>query len=63
MADPNYLQTVAPKTAAAIRAAVNANPRLSRIIQFNTVGGLAAMNGIDAGSLPIPKEQPPIFPK
>jgi hypothetical protein len=24
MADPNYLKTVAPKTAAAIRAAVNA---------------------------------------
>ena len=61
MADPNYLKTVAPKTAAAIRAAVNANPRLSRIIQFNTIGGLAAMNGIDAGSLPIPKEQPPIL--
>jgi hypothetical protein len=55
MADPNYLKTVAPKTAAAIRATVNANPRLSQILQFNTLAGLAAMNGIDAGSLPIPK--------
>jgi len=38
MADPNYLKTEAPKTAAAIRAAVNANPEVSRIIQFNMGG-------------------------
>ena len=42
MADPNYLKTVAPKTAAAIRGAVNSNPRLNGMIQFN------------AGGLPIP---------
>lgn len=38
MADPNYIKTVAPKTAAAIRAAVNANPAVSRIVQFNMSG-------------------------
>lgn len=41
MTDPNYLKTVAPKTAAAIRKAVNTDPRLSPTIQFNT-GGLPA---------------------
>jgi hypothetical protein len=39
MADPNYLKSVAPKTAAAIRAAVNENDELRHIIQFN-VGGV-----------------------
>jgi hypothetical protein len=48
LADPNYIKTVAPNTAAAIRKAVNSNPRLSRTIQFNTIAGLAAMNGIDS---------------
>lgn len=38
MTDPNYLKTVAPKTAAAIRKAVNSNPRLNKIIQFNMGG-------------------------
>jgi hypothetical protein len=55
MTDPNYFKTVAPKTAAAIRAAVNAHPTLSKIIQFNAVAGLAAMNGLDSDSLVIPK--------
>ena len=35
LTNPNYLKTAAPRTAAAIRAAVNPNPRLNRIIQFN----------------------------
>jgi hypothetical protein len=35
LTDPNYLKTVAPRTAAAIRAAVNPNPRVNTIIQFN----------------------------
>jgi hypothetical protein len=61
MADPNYLKTVAPKTAAAIRAAVNAHPALSKIVQFNTIAGLAAMNGINPDSVPIPRQQPPVF--
>jgi hypothetical protein len=39
MADPNYIKTVAPKTAARIREFVNNNPRLNKIIQFN---GIAA---------------------
>jgi hypothetical protein len=37
MTDPNYLKTVAPKTAARIREAVNADPTLAKIIQFNLV--------------------------
>jgi hypothetical protein len=63
LADPNYIKTVAPKTAAAIRAAVNAHPTLSKIIQFNTIGELATLNGIDPGSLPIPPQQSPVFPQ
>jgi len=38
MKSPTYLKTVAPKTAGAIRAAVNSNPRLSNTIQFNSMG-------------------------
>ena len=38
MADPNSMKTTAPKTAAAIRAAVNGNTRLNGTIQFNTGG-------------------------
>jgi 2,3-bisphosphoglycerate-independent phosphoglycerate mutase len=33
--NPNYLKTEAPNVAARIRAAVNTNPNLNRIIQFN----------------------------
>ena len=39
MTDPNYLKTVAPKTAETIRRAVNRHPRLSKIIQFNSIAG------------------------
>jgi len=35
MQNPNYLKTVAPNVAARIRAAVNPNPNLNGIIQFN----------------------------
>ena len=38
MANPSYLKEAAPKTAAAIRNAVNRNPETRRIIQFNTGG-------------------------
>jgi hypothetical protein len=41
LTDPNYLKTVAPKTAARIRAYVNANPRLAALIQFNAIGAAA----------------------
>ncbi len=61
MADPNYLKTVAPKTAAAIREAVNPNTHINKIVQFNTIAGLAATNGIDPGSLPILRQPPPVF--
>jgi hypothetical protein len=61
LANPDYLKTVAPKTAAAVREAVNSHLSLSKIIQFNTIGGLAAVNGIDPNLLPIPRQQPPVF--
>jgi hypothetical protein len=35
MRDPGYLKSAAPNVAARIRAAVNPNPNLNRIIQFN----------------------------
>jgi hypothetical protein len=38
MADPNYMKTVAPDVAKAIRDNVNAHPELSKIIQFNAGG-------------------------
>jgi hypothetical protein len=47
LADPNYLKTVAPRVAAAIRKAVNAHPELSRIIQFNSA--LATLGLADSG--------------
>jgi len=40
LTNPNYLKTAAPKVAAAIRDAVNSNPRLRDVIQFNTIAGL-----------------------
>lgn len=45
MTDPNYLKTVAPKTAAAIRAAVNPHPNTRNLIQFNSLAGPAAVGG------------------
>ena len=55
MADPNYLKTVAPNTAARIREFVNENPRLSKTIQFNSLAG-----GAVAGSpLLIPVDHDP----
>jgi hypothetical protein len=38
IANPNYIKSVAPMTAEAIRRAVKSNPRLRRIIQFNASG-------------------------
>jgi hypothetical protein len=55
MADPNYFKAVAPKTAAAIRAAVNDKPALNKIIQFNALG---------LPPLPMPRQEkslPPDF--
>ena len=47
MANPNYFKTVAPKTAAIIRAAVNESPTLKRVIQLNS---LLAAGLVGAGS-------------
>ncbi|HZN27897.1 MAG TPA: hypothetical protein VFB88_00930 [Xanthobacteraceae bacterium] len=55
MADPNYLKTIAPKTAAAIREAVNSHPALGKIIQFNAMAGPVAIIGgadLDTASIP-----------
>jgi hypothetical protein len=43
MRDPNYLKSVAPKTAAAIQSAVNPHWKLRNIIQFNTLGPLGML--------------------
>lgn len=51
LTDPNYIKTVAPKTAQRIRAYVNANPSLNRIIQFNSLLPAAAGGGIAGLSL------------
>ena len=44
MANPNWIKTMAPRTAARIREWVNTHPELSKLIQFNSVaagaGGL-----------------------
>jgi hypothetical protein len=47
MANPSYMKEVAPKTAAAIRKAVNADPAIRKIIQFNI------------GGAPLPPVSPP----
>lgn len=53
MANPDYLKTVAPKTAARIREYVNENSRLNRVIQFNSnplessLPGLSFLNADD----------------
>lgn len=60
MADPNYLKTVAPKTSAAIRAAVNGNPKLAPIIQFNSMAPwLAGAGGAGAAWYLLPPDQRP----
>jgi hypothetical protein len=55
MANPNYLKTVAPDVAKAIREAVNSHPVLSKIIQFNSLAALLA-GGIDSESTPDPNQ-------
>lgn len=53
MLDPNYLKTVAPKTAARIREYVNGNPALNKTIQFNSLAGVGLLG---AGVLGAPDE-------
>lgn len=45
MTNPNYLKTVAPRTAERIRDAVNGHPFLSKIIQFNGIAAAPALGG------------------
>lgn len=45
MEHPEYIKTVAPKTAARIRKLFNENPRVAEWIQFNGIAGLLAVGG------------------
>ena len=46
MQNPNWIKTVAPNTAARIRAYVNNHPMIKNVIQFNSAAGiLGAANG------------------
>jgi hypothetical protein len=63
LANPNYLKTVAPRTAAAIRAAVilgsraRGHPRLSRIIQFNSLAAAAGTAIASGQVVPTPQQE------
>ncbi len=46
MTNPNYMKTVAPRTAAAVRKLVNTHPELSKIVQFNSAIGVPAISGL-----------------
>ncbi|MFO1057891.1 MAG: hypothetical protein U1E53_13095 [Dongiaceae bacterium] len=48
LTDPNYLKTVAPKVAAALRKTLNTDPVVSRIIQLNSLGWLPFAAGTAA---------------
>ncbi len=50
MVDPNYIKTVAPKTAEAIRKTFKPNPSLRDILQFNTWLPFTVLGGWAAGS-------------
>jgi hypothetical protein len=52
LTNPNYFKTVAPRAAAAIRALVNSHPQLSKLIQFNSLGGLAVLGAENVGGAP-----------
>jgi hypothetical protein len=56
--NPNYLKSIAPEVAKHIRLYVNAHPELSKIIQFNAIGG-AGYLGATKKDLPIPQAQVP----
>lgn len=53
MDNPNYMKTVAPETAKAIRQMVNSNQQLSKVIQFNAEGSVpgVALAALYHGSL------------
>lgn len=54
--DPNYLKTVAPKTAEAVRQAVNTNPKINNLLQFNSAAPVAVVGGAAALALNQPGE-------
>lgn len=58
MADPNYIKTVSPDVAKAIRAAVNRNPKINHLIQFNSVPGLLGAGALGASTF-TGNSQPP----
>jgi hypothetical protein len=43
MIDPNYLKRVAPYSASVLRQWTNSHPTISKLIQFNSLGGLAVI--------------------
>ena len=61
MVNPNYLKTVAPKTAARIREFVNANPQMSSVVQFNSLLGAgllgAGVRDQDTETPPAPEQR------
>jgi hypothetical protein len=67
MVNPNWIKTVAPRTAARIRHWVNTHPELSKIVQFNSlaagVGGIALggqSEDSEARDLARPEDQQPL---
>ena len=44
--NPNYMKTVAPKTAARIREYWNSNPERAKILHFNSAGGAGLLGGL-----------------
>jgi hypothetical protein len=48
MDDPNAFKELYPTLAAEIRRKVNANPRINKIIQFNSISGLIGAGGLAA---------------
>lgn len=64
LTDPNYLKTVAPRTAQQIRKSWNSHPTLSKILQFNSLaamggaGALAMGGGDDASAAEMPSYGP-----
>ena len=48
--NPNFMKTVAPKTAATIQHWVNSHPHVSKIVQFNSVAAPLAATGAAVAS-------------
>ena len=57
MENPNYIKTVAPNVAERIRKATKGDPKLSRIIQFNTVAGAGLLGVGSRAAMPSDDER------